>query len=224
MKKNKQINRVQKNQSTNEGFTMVELIAVIAIIGIISVIAINTYQNRSEDAKKTSAMHEMKEIANAEKTVETYYGYFVPMNVLNDLPSTPTGVSNADIISDHADFLIVEPTNGQNPPLGTVRTIRDMLAGRPTVSGDTVRTDKWKGPFLEFQKKTVPNIIGDEMPLDPWGGPYHFLSISNGDEIDDRGVVGGTGFSVNTIGRYAIVSWGRDSAQNTADDLFYTFQ
>ena len=64
---------------------MVELIAVIAIMGIITVIAINTYKNRSEDAKRTSALHEMKAIADAEKTVETYHGYFVPLNILNDL-------------------------------------------------------------------------------------------------------------------------------------------
>jgi prepilin-type N-terminal cleavage/methylation domain-containing protein len=219
MKNLKTIHQINYN-----GFTLIELIAVVAIMGIITFLAVNNYTKRSEDAKKSAAMSEMQSLANAEKNVEAYYGYFLPLTVLDDQPSVPGGVTNADIIIDHAGFLIVNAdTSGSNPPLGSVRTIRDMLAGRPTTSADTVRTDRWKGPFMQFQKKSQTGVIGADWPLDPWNGPYHFLSI-NGDEVDSQGQVGGTGFSNQTVGSYAIVSWGRDSTPGTSDDLYYKFQ
>ncbi len=206
------------------GFTMIELIAVIVILSILTFIVTATFSKRNDEAKKTAALHEMRQIADAEKQVEIQYGYFVPLTVLDDLPVAPASVSNADVIGDHANFLIVDPATGANPDLDAVRNIRDMLAGRSTLSTDTIFSGRWKGPYLEYQagRKYNDGVLGADIPTDPWGGPYRFLS-KDGREIDSRGTVGGTGFSISTIGRYAIVSWGKDSTGNTDDDLFYSF-
>jgi prepilin-type N-terminal cleavage/methylation domain-containing protein len=213
------------NQQQPNGFTLIELIAVIVILSILTYVASSSYRNWNEESKKKAAMMEMKQIADAEKQVEAQYGYYLPLTVLDDMASVPSGISNADLISDHANYLIIDPVYGGNPAAGYVRTIRDMLAGTPMTSSDTVLTYKWKGPYLEYQpdKKYNPSgTIGAELPLDPWHGEYHFLSI-NGSEIDFEGQVGGTGFSNSTIGRWALVSFGKDSTQGTDDDLYYTF-
>ncbi len=213
------------SQQKPNGFTLVELIAVVVILSILTYVVSASYRNWNEESKKTAALMEMKQIADGEKQVEAKYGYYLPLTVLDDIASVPSGISNADLIGDHANFLIIDPQTGANPPTNTVRTIRDMLSGSPMTSSDTVLTYKWKGPYLEYQpdkKYNSSGVIGAEVPLDPWSGPYHFLSI-NGSEIDDQGQVGGTGFSNNTIGRWALVSFGKDSNQGTDDDLYYTF-
>lgn len=208
------------NKTAVSGFTLIELIAVVAILGIITFLAVGSYTNRNEQAKESAAYHEMQQIANAEITAEADYGYYLPLTVLETLPSTPVNVTGADIIVDKASFQIVDPVTGLNPT-GGIQTIQDMLAGQP--GSTSVLTNKWLGPFLEYHNQIQPNGPNNGwLPLDPWGGPYHFLSIT-GDEIDQEGRVGGTGFSNNTIGHFAIVTWGRDSTAGSPDNMYYTF-
>lgn len=193
-------------------FTLIELIAVITIMGILAIIMMRVYQGKNEEAKRTAALHEMKTLAEALKSVESYYGYFVPLGVLNDLPSVPTGVTNPDVITDHENYLIVDPATGDNPPAtSAIRTIKDMIES----SGIG-----WKGPFVNFQRELDPDTHIKGTPLDPWGGEYHFLTVRG--EVDYTGQVI-TSYTISTLDRFAIVSWGRDSVANTNDDLIYIF-
>ncbi|MCX7918685.1 MAG: prepilin-type N-terminal cleavage/methylation domain-containing protein [bacterium] len=215
------------------GFTFIEVLATVVVVGIITVIAFSVYQGKRDEAKKTAAYAEMRQIAEAEKMVEMYYGYFVPLSVLNDVPgyqsdypavNDPDCIGNRPFNDGGGYYVIASDTtalSGQEPEYASpVRRIRDMLKGD---------AQKWKGPFVNYQRQ-VPlyDLSTGGMPIDPWGGTYRLVAYSvtkqNHREFDYRGVQIILSYSVATIEQFAIVCTGKDGWINTGDDLVYEFK
>ena len=162
-------------------------------------------------------------MAEAEKTVETYYGYFVPLSVLNDVPGdagdypTVTDPDCIGLLPFQNRYYVIDQETGRagDDALypSPINTIRLMLHDN---------SHKWKGPFVTFERQ-VPLATGGQfagMPLDPWGGPYWLVTRQYSINLDgSRGT-----FSIATLDRFAIVSFGKDSSFPTGDDLIYTFK
>ena len=203
------------------GFTFIELLSVIVIIGVITLIALSAYQGKRDETKTAAAWQEMKQLADAEKTVETYYGYFVPLSILNDVPGTqsdyPT-VIEPDCIGRlpfSNNYLVIDPISGN-----TAKTIQEVLRNDAS---------RWKGPFVDYQRQIALapyDVQYSGLPLDPWRNPYLLLDwryLSGSLAIDCAGNPS-ISYSSLTIDRFAIVSFGRDKIKNTVDDLIYNFR
>lgn len=229
----------QNPGQSRRGVTLTELLVVLVIIGILSTIAVPVYINHAERARIATAQAETKEIAMAEDAVGAIHGFYVPLQVLDDVPgrSGQNGVpSNADAIGDYGtnifaiDFNQSLATFGTGPALDVTSTdprIRNMLSD-------------WAGPFLNPQRVYDQNTDRfdrnkEDFPLDPWGNPYRFygpnrLFGSNTrtppySTTDFNGVPSSIN---NRFDRYAIVSWGPDGQEDPittidADDIYYTF-
>src|SRR5439155_4159768 len=119
-------------------------------------------------------------IAMAEDACGAIHGFYVPLQVLDDVPGLRgnQGVSsNADAIGSENGISVIDferpintlLLNGSVPitATGNVR-VRSLVQG-------------WAGPFLNPQrvynnKANRYDFNQDDMPLDPWGNPYRFYS------------------------------------------------
>jgi prepilin-type N-terminal cleavage/methylation domain-containing protein len=240
--------RIARNR--NRGLTLTELLVVMLIIGLLSSIAVPVYINRMEDARVRLAMAECREIAMAEEQCAMIHGFYVPFQVLDDLPHPPNLSLQGDTIRNEPNgtILLINPLirpedqSGNQLVLGTSSNnprVRDMI-------------NHWAGPFINYQRVYTgnqdpkdPNFINTtevrlDFPLDPWGQPYRFYS--------PLGIIGSNALNTNLTNltysfsdgalttnddrnfqRYAVVSFGRDNLPETAtvgpnrDDVIYFF-
>src|SRR3990170_2792993 len=84
------MNRLEANMSrktirTQGGVTLTELLVVLLIISLLSTIAIPVYVTRAENAKVNTARQETREIAQAEEQCAIIHGFYVPLQILDDL-------------------------------------------------------------------------------------------------------------------------------------------
>jgi len=196
----------------SRGMTLTELLAVLLILSLLATIAVPVYVARQEDARVRVAIGECREIAMAEETVAAMHGFYVPFQLLDDLPPHPDDTvitSDEERIDEYPVgpfpiFLIIPTIRAEEQFLGTQLELRQGYDG----GGDPnprVRSlvDNWSGPFINFQRfwydvtstayngPTDPDYRdSDDMfrdfPLDPWGNPYRFYSpigiIGNGQD------------------------------------------
>lgn len=228
------------NYLKQKGVTLTELLVVLAIIGILATVAIPTYTNKVENARVASATQEVKEIAHAMEVCNFIHGFYVPIQVLDDIP-TANGItdSNSDDISQAVDRNI-----GIIDPLSSV-TAQHFSSGTPphqfNINDSNARVqalvDDWQGPFLDPQRTYDESYEWLDFPLDPWGEPYRWYSpigiIGTGDY--DSPVVNFTQFgdgiltiSYDRFDRFAIVSFGKDNTPDLenavdGDDVIYFF-
>src|SRR5690606_231653 len=188
------------------GLTLTELLAVMMIISLLATIAVPVYVARQEDARIRVAQGETREIAMAEEAVAAMHGFYVPFQLLDELPPRPDNLvaTDEERIDQHANvggaaadsniYLII-PTIRARDQLGNQLRLSD---GRLT-AGDTnplVRKmiQNWSGPFITWQRfwynatNSAPyegpsdpdyrnsNDMFLDFPLDPWGNPYRFYS------------------------------------------------
>ena len=209
-------------RSARAGVTLTELLVVLMIIGLLTTVAVPVYIGHAERARLNTAMLECREIAEAEMYCGALHGYYVPIQVLDDLPGRDTG--------EPWDFLQGEPLSSiqlvdinytwaqlQSPP--SQRDLGDYLTHARV--GDLY--NNWQGPFLNPQRIWSENTEYTDHPLDPWGAPYRLFSpggsVGSNSHVDANPDYGATNFSDGQLKssgapyelpRYAIVSLGPD--------------
>ncbi len=236
----------------NAGFTLTELLVVIVIISILSTIALPVYVSRAEDARIAAAKAEVKELALAEEQVAIHHGFYVPLQLLDDIAG---GQGVADINSTD-DAIGNESTTIRlidvNQPIDRLDINQPTLADTDLIRVRRLIED-WQGPFMSFQRVNIgdsdtrdpdqlnPTLIQYDHPLDPWGQPYRFyspvgiigsnaLTAFRPDEWSSADFSDGTVTNTDDrFDRFAIVSYGPDSVPgdyvlgNVSDDIFYEF-
>jgi prepilin-type N-terminal cleavage/methylation domain-containing protein len=182
--------------------TLTELLVVIAIIGLLATIAIPVYLTRMEAARIRTAQLECKEIAQAEETCAIFHGFYIPIQLLDDLRQDDrSGPGVSFTATPPADSLENEFQSGNASNIFLidpfVRASVQELGVYPTPGGQFHLSDttvarvadlvnKWQGPFLNVQRKYKNPLITNavpgrddvrrDYPMDPWGQPYRFFS------------------------------------------------
>jgi type II secretory pathway pseudopilin PulG len=245
-------NTDKQNRREISGTTLTELLVVLVIISLLSTIAVPVYVGHAERARRAVAIQETRELAHAMETVGALHGFYVPLQVLDDLPGGTQATEvqdpqSSDAIGDESEISLVEFTN----------TLLALNNNQPRISDDDIRVNRmvneWQGPFINFQRFYIvdssnPDLTGNngrfDFPLDPWGRPYRLYSplghVGSGavtPTVNGR-IASPSNFSdgvVTTAGsfvdRFAVVSFGPDGeppANPTIispndDEIFYTF-
>lgn len=188
-----------KNLSTTtgrRGLTLTELVTVLAIMGFIATLLLLVFNKRMNEARITVAQAECKMLATAEEALAIDFGFYVPLQVLNDLP-----IQRAGTVFDNVGNQIHLEYNPMNYVINAAQPIQDQLVnqlelrgvdnnGQLDGTGDTrvVRMIRgWKGPYANFQRHFISSLWGGgptdpayvrsadarlDFPLDPWGVPY----------------------------------------------------
>ncbi len=234
-----------------KGVTLTELLVVLAIIGLLATIAIPVYVQRTEEARVRTTQQEVREIAKAEEMVALNHGFYVPIQVLDDIAvDLANRTTRTDDLQNETDVLyLIDP----------FVNVQDQMAGsppQPTLQDrDTnPRVHKlyyfWQGPFLNPTRihigdetsaepqRLSEDLIRRDHPLDPWGQPYRMYSpvgiVGSSAGATNLGSFNTASFSNGRLttsddrfDRFAIVSFGRDNQSDgvsfTGDDVFYYF-
>lgn len=235
-----------KKSRENQGVTLTELLVVLAIIGLLATIAVPVYVNRSEQAKIKIAHQECKTIAQAEEICAITHGFYVPIQVLDDVPDTTESDADSITNEDSRIYLIdagisAELQLGRQLQLGDThdQRVKDLI-------------NYWQGPFLNpsrvyydtdvysspWDETMTPTDRRRDYPLDPWGRPYRMYSSVGivgtgalGDNYDsDTFSNGHLTENDDRFDRYAIVSFGPNGqsdsyvgATQLKDDIVYFF-
>jgi prepilin-type N-terminal cleavage/methylation domain-containing protein len=237
---------------TRRGVTLTELLVVLAIIGLLSTIAIPVYLTRMEGARIRTAQAELQEIANAEEICALYHGFYVPLQLLDNVAEednvgrTTNPPADAFWNETPGNIYLVDPYRRATAQAGS---------GQWRLSDTNIQRvadlrNAWQGPFLNAQRVYLPpditraytsEQVRRDFPLDPWGQPYRFFSpigpigqnwyqtdpvAQNNDGFSDGRILNDS--SNDPFDRYAIVSFGPNGALDDpfdqfGDDITYQF-
>ncbi len=196
----------QMTWNKSRGLTLTELLAVLMILSLLTTIAVPVYVARQEDARVRVAMTECRQIAEAEELVAAMHGFYVPFQLLDDLPADPNDLAAGDEerIDMHPDpgnmFLINATVKAEDQDGGLQLLLGqgyDANNGGPIGGPANPRVralvNNWSGPYITFHRfwydttslnyesPSDPDYRNDDdmfydFPLDPWGNPYRFYS------------------------------------------------
>jgi type II secretory pathway pseudopilin PulG len=238
-------------ESRARGVTLTEMLAVVAIMMILSTMAVGGFMQRVHLARVKRAMAETRQIAEAEEACAAIHGFFVPLQVLDDVMDIVgmTGNTFDDTINNepYTSIYLIDP----NIPVINQQTNQLRLSNTLNQRVLRIRTN-WNGPFL----KTKDVYIGDaetddpedvanssteifyDFPLDPWGQPYRFYSpigVIGSNALNEQPSGWGSGFGDGRLttlddrfDRFVIVSFGPDGSSDNVssdgnDDIMYFF-
>jgi len=173
--------------------TMLELLVVLAIIGLLATLAVPAYLNHLDQARKTAAYTEAKQLAEALQACGFRHGFFVPLQVLDD-------VAPADDALDYDDLGNSERAFGDIFLIDVGVPLDDQTASQSRLSWRLSGVDfkqrirdlyeAWNGPFITIKRNwagqdsrqvDLNQALSDatrarDWPLDPWGNPYRLYS------------------------------------------------
>ena len=171
------------------GVTLTELLVVLVIISILATLAVPVYINRAENARKSTALAECRVIADAEEACVSIHTFYVPLQILDDMPKNSNQSYSVDAIN-REDFFLIDPndvlTRGGIPIQQHVTASSDYTFAQMTDVRANNLIDDWQGPFLNPARvyrrtaresaETNPTLLDNQFdfPLDPWGNPYRF--------------------------------------------------
>lgn len=216
----------------NSGVTLTELLVVLAIIGLLATIAVPVYVNRAEQGKLRVGQQECRSIGQAEEACAVLHGFYIPIQVLDDVPET-TETDADSIDNEPGDLYLIDAGISAEGQQQTQPQLQD--------TDDNPRVNYlrffWQGPFLNptrvwYDADQFDNAWDEDMsstdrrrdyPIDPWGQPYRMYS--------ELGIIGtnalGDNYNIDTFSdgsltdnddrfdRYAIVSFGPDGLRDT---------
>lgn len=166
------------------GVTLTELLAVLAIVGLLATLAIPVVINRAAQAKFSVAKAEVEALAKGEDMAGLIHGYYVPLQLLDNIPFDNT--SSRDAI--RTDDLRNESANPFLIDIGLSVSFQYSGGNQPQLLDTSplrlVRLEtEWSGPFTQWQRafksaNTYPSPTYErrDFPLDPWGNPYRLYS------------------------------------------------
>ena len=181
----------QLTLNNSRGLTLTELLAVMMIISLLATIAVPVYVSRQEDARIRVAQGETHEIAMAEEAVAAMHGFYVPFQLLDELPAHPDRISATDEerIDQHqfvggaaadSNIYLIIPTIRAEDQIGGDQFTLDQ--GRLNATNGNPRVRKliqdWSGPFITFHRfwfdpRGRTGGAGYDSPYDP---QYRFSS------------------------------------------------
>ncbi|HBF33254.1 TPA: hypothetical protein DDW35_01695 [Candidatus Sumerlaeota bacterium] len=168
-----------EHREKRRAVTLIELIVVVLIIGLLATIATPVYTLKMEQAKIATAQQECKEFAMAEEACAAAHGFYVPLQVLNDIGTTNTLSTSYVNLTYQYVAREVDSTYGGNATNfylifagRELPTVTNILAEQPDLvkwssSGNTYRyypelnrlVTQWAGPFINFQRYAFKDDI-----------------------------------------------------------------
>lgn len=222
------------------GVTLTELLAVLAILGLLATLSVPVVINRAQQAKFSVAKAECEALAKGEDMCGLMHGYYVPLQMLDDIPYDP-GAPRDPLRTDD----IRNEKSGSAPYVidVSISPYTQYTAGNQRNLTDTfplrlvrLETD-WSGPFTQSQR-VFHSSVGypsstyerRDFPLDPWGNPYRLYSPlgitgsdagTQGNPAMPLSVIDSDSFSNGRLSttdkrwdRFAVVSFGPDSVSD----------
>jgi prepilin-type N-terminal cleavage/methylation domain-containing protein len=154
----------QLTTNTSRGLTLTELLAVMMIISLLATIAVPVYVSRQEDARIRVAQGETREIAMAEEAVAAMHGFYVPFQLLDELPAHPDGDTAPDeeridqhqfvggAAGDANIYLIIPTIRAEDQVNNQLRLDQGRLTGGDTNPRVRKLIQDWSGPFITFHR------------------------------------------------------------------------
>lgn len=168
--------------------SLTELLVVLLIIGLMTSIAVPGAMSRVRQGRIAKARGDAAALAQAEEDVAAQHGFYVPLQVLDDLPDDPGNTRvNVDMITREPSQVRLTDVNIPLDAVTPLLQVDSSDIGRDPRANDVFRD--WMGPFINFQDFFDQDPASQDQsstlrdyPLDPWGTPYFLYS--------QRGIVG----------------------------------
>jgi len=224
------------------GLTLTELLVVVVIIVIIALALIPAVTQRTERARVATARQEVKELAMAEDACAITTGYYLPLQLLDDIKLSNRPVDDSLNLENDLIYLI-------DPYFVYIDASGNYID--PPSQDELPQSDhnhrifiNWNGPYLSFVKTVLDiadvdkrSFASRDFPLDPWNIPYRFFSPigiigSNADTTEKNlvNIINNSGFSDGDVtqdwndrysGRWMIISLGKNQEINYPNDNDY---
>lgn len=183
------------HQAPRRAVTLTELLVVLAIIGLLATLAVPMYLNHMELVKKNVALTECRQLAEAEMACALRHGFFVPLQLLDDIAPDPDrgatleydDLNNSD--DQFTDLFLIDPFIRVDVQDGNQLELSQWQVGGTFNKRVADLYNLWGGPFMNVKrvwtgpdfKPDVPQVLDDDerahdWPLDPWGNPYRLYS------------------------------------------------
>lgn len=226
----------------------IEVPIVILVIILLAAAAVPTYRGRVDQAKISQAGDDIKRLAEAQTQVARDHGFYVPLQMLDNLGGGETRGRNADDITNESGSVqLIDPNSDFSSETPAPQPLLSSLEPRVAAL-----REGWAGPYAWSKRVYLGPGIGSfevgamdlplirrDYPIDPWGNPYRFYSPAgmigsraaeteasalNSDEFSDGAIT----TQDDRFDSFAIVSFGpdgiSDSISTTKDDRVYLFE